>query len=110
MTNAPIHLFSKLADMEQNENLTAYGEEHGAQEPYMVALILYVNSESIILGIDINLNVTPDINVVGDDGYDSSDPSDQEDNSDPEVDDISDDIDDKDVNVDGNINASSVEN
>ncbi|KAK8346341.1 hypothetical protein V6Z12_A07G207600 [Gossypium hirsutum] len=116
--NAPIHLFAKLADMKQNEDLTAYGEEYGAQEPCMVAPISYVDSESTIRGIDINLNVTPNIDVVGDDGYDSSDPCDQEvdSDSDPNVDKVPDDIDDKDVNDDedvngdGNINASSVEN
>ncbi|PPS10367.1 hypothetical protein GOBAR_AA10294 [Gossypium barbadense] len=38
--NAPIHLFTnKLAGMEQNEDLTAYGEEHGAQEQCMAAPI-----------------------------------------------------------------------
>ncbi|PPD92591.1 hypothetical protein GOBAR_DD10474 [Gossypium barbadense] len=75
--NAPIHLFAKLASVEPNEDLTAYGEEHGAQEPCTVAPISYVASESTINGIDIDLNVTPDIDVVGDDGYDSSDPCDQ---------------------------------
>ncbi|PPS09299.1 hypothetical protein GOBAR_AA11347 [Gossypium barbadense] len=98
--NAPIHLFAELAGMEQNEDLTAYGEEHGAQEPCVVALISYVDSESTIHGIGIDLNVTPDIDVVGDNGYDSSDPCDLEvdSNSDPDVDDVPDDIDDEDVN------------
>ncbi|PPR93259.1 hypothetical protein GOBAR_AA27409 [Gossypium barbadense] len=69
--NALIHSFAELAGMEKNENLTAYDEEQESQEPCMVA-------PSTIRGIDIDLNVTPDINVVGDDGYDSSDPCDQE--------------------------------
>ncbi|KAK5833485.1 hypothetical protein PVK06_017325 [Gossypium arboreum] len=110
--NAPIHLFAELAGMEENENLTAYGEEHRAQEPCMVAPRSYVDSESTIGGIDIDLNVTPDMDVVGDDGYDSSDPCYQEvdSDSDPDVDDVPDDIDDEDVNDDRNINASSVGN
>ncbi|PPS06607.1 hypothetical protein GOBAR_AA14040 [Gossypium barbadense] len=88
--NAPIHLFAELASLEQNENFTAYGEEHGAKEPCMVAPISHVGSESTIRRIDINLNVTSDIYVVGDDGYDSSDPCDQEVDSDgyPNVDEI----------------------
>ncbi|PPS20395.1 hypothetical protein GOBAR_AA00174 [Gossypium barbadense] len=110
--NTPIHLFVELAGMEQNEDLTAYGEEHAAQEPCMVAPISYVDSESTIRGIDVDLNVTPDIDVVGDDGYDSSDPYHQEvdSGSDLDVDNVPDDIDDEDVNDDGNINASSIGN
>ncbi|PPD74553.1 hypothetical protein GOBAR_DD28516 [Gossypium barbadense] len=57
--NAPIHLFAKLAGMEQNEDVNAYGEEHRAQEPWMVASISYVDSESTIGGIGIDLNITP---------------------------------------------------
>ncbi|PPS19239.1 hypothetical protein GOBAR_AA01302 [Gossypium barbadense] len=107
--NAPIHLFAELASIEQNEDLTAYGEEHTAQELCVVAPISYVDSESTICGINIDLNVTLDIDVVGDDGYNSSDHSDEEvdSDSDPDVDDVPDDIDDEDVNDDGNINASS---
>ncbi|PPD85646.1 hypothetical protein GOBAR_DD17416 [Gossypium barbadense] len=78
----------------------------------MVAPISYVNSESTIDEIGIDLNITPDIDVVGDDGYDGSDHCDQEvdSDSDPDVDDVPDNIDDEDVNNDGNINASSVGN
>ncbi|PPS07025.1 hypothetical protein GOBAR_AA13624 [Gossypium barbadense] len=110
--NAPIHLFAELAGTEENEDLTAYGEEHRAQEPCMAAPISYVDSESTLRGIDIDFNVTPDMDVVGDDGYDSSDPCYQEvdSDSDPDVDDVPDDIDDEDVNDDGNINVSSVGN
>ncbi|XP_040962794.1 uncharacterized protein [Gossypium hirsutum] len=110
--NAPIHLFAELANMEQNEDANAYGEEHGAQEPCMVTPISYVDSESTIGGISINLNITYDIDVVGDDGYDGSDHCDQEvdSNNDLDVDDIPNDIDDEDVNNDRNINASSVGN
>ncbi|KAH1083204.1 hypothetical protein J1N35_022965 [Gossypium stocksii] len=110
--NAPIHLFVELASLEQNKDLTAYGEEHGAQEPCMVAPILYIDNESTIRRIDINFKVTLDIDVVGDDGYDSIDLCDQEvdSDSDPDVDEVSDDIDDEDMNDDGNINASSVRN
>ncbi|KAH1128736.1 hypothetical protein J1N35_000114 [Gossypium stocksii] len=100
--NAPIHLFVELAGMEQNENINAYSEEHRAQEPCMVALISYVDSESTIRRINIDLNITPDIDVVGDDGYDSSDHCDQEvdSESDPDVDDVPDEVDDEDVNDD----------
>ncbi|PPS12863.1 hypothetical protein GOBAR_AA07771 [Gossypium barbadense] len=110
--NSPIHLFAELAGMEQNEDLTAYGEEHATEEPRVVAPISYVDSESTIRGIDIDLNLTPDIDVVGDDGYDNSDHCDEEvdSDSDPDVDDVLYDIDDEDVNDDGNINASSVGN
>ncbi|PPD83959.1 hypothetical protein GOBAR_DD19112 [Gossypium barbadense] len=110
--NAPIHLFVELAGIEQNEDVNAYSEEHGAQEPCMVAPISYVDNESTIGGIGIDLNITPDIDVVGDDGFDSSDHCDQEVNSDsdPDADDVPNDIDDEDVNNDGNINASSVGN
>ncbi|PPS02052.1 hypothetical protein GOBAR_AA18616 [Gossypium barbadense] len=110
--NAPIHLFAELAGMEQNDDLNAYDEEHGAQEPCMVAPISYVDSESTIRGSDVDLNVTPDIDVVGDNGFDSSDPCDQEVDSDtdPDVDDVPDDIDDEDMNDDGSINALSVRN
>ncbi|PPS12995.1 hypothetical protein GOBAR_AA07636 [Gossypium barbadense] len=94
--NVPIHLFAELAGMEENEELTAYGEEHRAQEPCMVAPISYVDSELTIHGIDIDLNVTPDMDV--------------DSNSDPDMDDVSEDIDDEDVNDDGNINESSVRN
>ncbi|PPR84189.1 hypothetical protein GOBAR_AA36524 [Gossypium barbadense] len=47
---------SELAGMEQNEDLTTYDEEHGAQEPYVVAPISYVDSELTIRGIDMNDN------------------------------------------------------
>ncbi|PPD68647.1 hypothetical protein GOBAR_DD34477 [Gossypium barbadense] len=108
--NALIHLFAELAGMEQNEDVNAHGEEHGAQKPWMVAPISYIDSESTIGGIGIDLNITPDIDVVGDDGYDGSDHCGEEigSDSDPDVDDVPDDIDDEDVNNDGNIYASSV--
>ncbi|PPD78788.1 hypothetical protein GOBAR_DD24289 [Gossypium barbadense] len=110
--NAPIHIFAELTGMEQNEDVNAYGEEHGAQESCMVASISYVDSELTIGGIGIDLNITPDIDVVGDDGYDGSNHYDQEVNSDsdPDVDDVPNDIDNEDVNNDGNINAFSVGN
>ncbi|PPD67555.1 hypothetical protein GOBAR_DD35572 [Gossypium barbadense] len=110
--NTPIQLFVELAGVEPTEDLTASGEEHGAEELCMVAPISYVDSESTIRGIDIDLNVAPDIDVVGDDGYDSSDLCDQEvdSDSDPNVDEVLDDIDNEGMNDDGNINASSVGN
>ncbi|PPD74061.1 hypothetical protein GOBAR_DD29014 [Gossypium barbadense] len=52
--NALIHLFAELADMEQNKDVNASDEEYGAQEPWMVAPISYVDSESTMGGIDIN--------------------------------------------------------
>ncbi|PPD67495.1 hypothetical protein GOBAR_DD35625 [Gossypium barbadense] len=66
----------------------------------------------LFVEIDIDLNIAPDIDVVGDDGYDSSDHCDYvvNNDSDLDVDEVSNDIDDEDVNGDGNINASSVGN
>ncbi|PPR88022.1 hypothetical protein GOBAR_AA32669 [Gossypium barbadense] len=74
--------------------------------------ISYVDSESTIRRINIDLNIAPDINVVGDDGYNSSEPCDQEvdSDSDPYVDEVPNDIGDEDVNDNGNINASSIRN
>ncbi|PPD82898.1 hypothetical protein GOBAR_DD20157 [Gossypium barbadense] len=105
--NVLILLFAELAGVETTEDFTAFGEEHGAEESCMVAPISYVDSESTIRRIDIYLNVAPDINVVGDDRYDSSDPCDQEvdSDSDPDMDEVPDDIEDECVNDDGNINA-----
>ncbi|PPD91056.1 hypothetical protein GOBAR_DD12007 [Gossypium barbadense] len=98
--------------VEPTKDLTALGKEHGAQEPCMVAPISLVNSESTIRRIDIDLNVAPDIDVIGDDGYDSSDPYDHEvdSDSDSDVDEVPDNTKDEDVNDDGNINASSIRN
>ena len=78
----------------------------------MVVSISYVDSQSTIHEIDIDLNAAPETDVVGDDGYDSSDPYDQEVDSDSDlaVDEVLDDIDDEDVNDYRNINTSSVEN
>ncbi|PPD84680.1 hypothetical protein GOBAR_DD18368 [Gossypium barbadense] len=81
--NAPIHLFVELVGMEQNEDVTASDEEDGAEEPWMVAPISYVDS--------------------GGDHWDEEVDSD----GDPDVDDVPDDIDDKDLNNDEGINASS---
>ncbi|PPD74950.1 hypothetical protein GOBAR_DD28125 [Gossypium barbadense] len=108
--NTPIHLFAELVGMQQNEDVNASGEEHGAQEPWMVAPISYVDSETIMGGIGIDLNITPNIDVVGGEEECGSGHWDEEadSDSDPDVDDVPDDIDDKDVNNDGNINASSV--
>ncbi|KAL1135786.1 hypothetical protein V6Z11_A12G195700 [Gossypium hirsutum] len=109
---APIQLFAELVGMEPTKNLTTLGEEHGAQEPCMLAPISYVDSESTIRGIDIDFNVASDIDMVGDDGYNSSDPCDHkvDSDSDADVDEVPDDIDGEDVNDDENINASSVRN
>ncbi|PPD90459.1 hypothetical protein GOBAR_DD12603 [Gossypium barbadense] len=106
--NAPIQLFAKLAGVEPTEDPTPLGEEHEAQEPCMVVPIPYVDSQSTIHGIDIDLNAAPETNVVGDDIYRSSDPYDHEvdSDSDPDVDEIPNDIDDEGVSDNENVNAS----
>ncbi|PPD95061.1 hypothetical protein GOBAR_DD07901 [Gossypium barbadense] len=63
--NAPIHLFVELVGMEQNEDVNASDEEDGAEEPRMVAPISYVDSESTMGGMGIDLNITPDVDMVG---------------------------------------------
>ncbi|PPD72415.1 hypothetical protein GOBAR_DD30680 [Gossypium barbadense] len=110
--NAPIHLFAELVGMEQN----ASDEEDGAEEPRMVAPISYVDSESTMGGISIDLNITADVDMVGGeeegageeegggDNWDEEVDSD----ADPDVDYVPDDIDAEDVNNDEGINASSV--
>ncbi|PPR99869.1 hypothetical protein GOBAR_AA20800 [Gossypium barbadense] len=66
----------------------------------------------IQLFVELAVSVAPDIDVVGDDGYNSSDPCDQEvdSDSDLDMDEVPDYIDDEDVNDDRNITASSVGN
>ncbi|PPS04502.1 hypothetical protein GOBAR_AA16158 [Gossypium barbadense] len=104
-------LFAELTGVEPIEDPTPLGEEDGAQEPCMVVSILYIDSQSTIHGIDIDLNATPKT-VVGDDVYHSSDLSNHEvdSDSDPNMDEVLDDIDNDGVNEDGNVNASSVGN
>ncbi|PPS05481.1 hypothetical protein GOBAR_AA15162 [Gossypium barbadense] len=110
--NAPIQLFAELAGVEPTEDPTPLDEEHGAQESCMVVPISYVDSQSTIRGIDIDLSVVPETDVVGDNVYHSSDPSDHEVNSDIDldVDELPDDIDDESMNDDEKFNASSVGN
>ncbi|PPR80995.1 hypothetical protein GOBAR_AA39721 [Gossypium barbadense] len=110
--NAPIQLFAELAGVEPIEDPTPLGEKHGAQESCMMVLISYVDSQSTIHEINIDLNATPETDVVGDDVYHSSDPSYHEvdSDSDPDVDEVLDDIDNEGVNEDGNVNVSSVGN
>ncbi|PPD94292.1 hypothetical protein GOBAR_DD08664 [Gossypium barbadense] len=108
--NAPIHLFAELVGMKQNEDVNAFDEEDRAEEPWMVAPISYVDSESTMGGIGIDLNITPDVDMVGGEEEGAGEEEgggdhwDEEVNSDgdPDVDDVSDDIDDE------CINASSV--
>ncbi|PPS14908.1 hypothetical protein GOBAR_AA05685 [Gossypium barbadense] len=78
----------------------------------MAVLISYVDSQSTVLRSDIDLNAASETDVVGNDRCSSSDASNHEvdNDSDLDVDKILDDIDDKGVNDDGNVNASSVEN
>ncbi|PPS07589.1 hypothetical protein GOBAR_AA13061 [Gossypium barbadense] len=84
--NAPIQLFAKLTGVEPIEYPTLLGKEHGAQTLYMVVSITYVDSQSTIHGIDIDLNGAPKISVVGDDVYHNSDHSDHEVDSDSDLD------------------------
>ncbi|PPD81036.1 hypothetical protein GOBAR_DD22036 [Gossypium barbadense] len=104
----------ELVDGEDVETMVALycGNRSDQNAPCMVPPISYVDNQSIVRGIEIDLNVTLDIDVVGDDGYDSSDPCDHkvDSDSDPDVDEVPDDFDDEGVNDDGNINASSVQN
>ncbi|PPD99085.1 hypothetical protein GOBAR_DD03893 [Gossypium barbadense] len=110
--NASIQLLTELADVEPTKDLTPLGEEHGAQKPCMVVPISYVDSQLIVRGIDIDLNIAPDTDMVGDDKYDCSDPCDHEvdSDSDLDVDEVLDDIDVEGLNDDRNINVSSIGN
>ncbi|PPD76121.1 hypothetical protein GOBAR_DD26954 [Gossypium barbadense] len=110
--NAPILLFAELASVEATEDPTPLGEEDGVQELCMVAPVSYIDSQSTIHKIDIDLNVAPETGVIGDDVYYSSDPVDHEvdSESDPDVDEVPDGINDEGVNEDENVNASSVGN
>ncbi|PPR85233.1 hypothetical protein GOBAR_AA35461 [Gossypium barbadense] len=82
--NAPVQLLAELVDVERIEDLTPLGEEHGAQEPCLMT------------------------DAIGDDGCGSSDPFDHEvDSGNPNMDEVSDDIDNKAVNDNRNVNASS---
>ncbi|PPR89554.1 hypothetical protein GOBAR_AA31121 [Gossypium barbadense] len=78
----------------------------------MVVPISYVDSQSTIREINIDLNTALETDVVGDDVYHSSDPFDHkvDSDSDPDVNKVLDDIHDEVVNDDGNINESSVGN
>ncbi|KAL1092310.1 hypothetical protein V6Z11_D07G215600 [Gossypium hirsutum] len=82
----------------------------------MVALISYVDSESTMGGIGIDLNITPGVDMVGGEeegageeegGGDHWD-EEVDSNADLDLDDVPDDIDAEDVNNDEGINASSV--
>ncbi|KAL1078111.1 hypothetical protein V6Z11_D10G140000 [Gossypium hirsutum] len=82
----------------------------------MVAPISYVDSESTMGGIGIDLNITPDVDMVGGEEEGAGEEEgggdhwDEEVDSDADldVDDVPDDIDAEDVNNDEGINASSV--
>ncbi|PPS15619.1 hypothetical protein GOBAR_AA04960 [Gossypium barbadense] len=110
--NVLVQLFAELAGVELIEDPTSLGEEHGAQEQCMVVPISYIDNQSTVCEINIDLNVAPEADMVNDDVYNSSGTSDQEVDSDcdPGVDKVPDDIDDEGMNGYGNINASSVGN
>ncbi|PPD87645.1 hypothetical protein GOBAR_DD15414 [Gossypium barbadense] len=110
--NAPIQLFAELASVEATEDPTPLGEEDGVEAPCMVVPVSYVDSQSPIHGINIDINAVAETDVVGDDLYYSSDPVDYEvdSESDPDADEVPDDIDDEGVNEDRNVNAYSVGN
>ncbi|KAH1064354.1 hypothetical protein J1N35_029341 [Gossypium stocksii] len=101
-----------LADVEPIENPAPLGEEHGSQESCIVVLISYLNSQSTVHGINIDLSVALDTDTICDDGYNSSDPSDHEvdSDSDLDIDKVSNDIDDENTNGNRNVNASSTGN
>ncbi|PPR96802.1 hypothetical protein GOBAR_AA23865 [Gossypium barbadense] len=98
--NVPIQLFAELADVEPVEYPIPLGEEHGVQDSCMVVPIVYVDNQLIVCMIEIDLDATP------------ADPFDHEvaNHSGPDLDEVPDDIDEKDMNDDGNVNASSVGN
>ncbi|PPS11983.1 hypothetical protein GOBAR_AA08665 [Gossypium barbadense] len=110
--NTLIQLFAKLAGVGATKDPTLLSEEEGAQESCMVVSISCIDSQLTIQGIAIDLNATPETDVVSDDVYRSSDPSNHkvDNESDPDVDEVPYDIDDDDVNEDGNVNASSFGN
>ncbi|KAK5775117.1 hypothetical protein PVK06_042985 [Gossypium arboreum] len=110
--NAPIQLFVELVDVESAEDLTPLREKHGVQDPCIVVLISYVDSQSIVRGFGVDLNAAPETDADVDDGYDSSDPFDHkvDCDGDPNIDEVSDDIDDEGTNDDRNVNTSSVGN
>ncbi|PPD75715.1 hypothetical protein GOBAR_DD27363 [Gossypium barbadense] len=97
----------ELVDDEDVETMISLYYQNGSDKNAPIHLFAELAG-----GISIDLNITPDIDVVADDGYDGSDHCDQkvDSDSDPDVDDVPDDIHDEDVNNDGNINASSVGN
>ncbi|KAK5770642.1 hypothetical protein PVK06_046795 [Gossypium arboreum] len=77
----------ELVDDEDAETIVSlYCEEDGAQEPCMVVPISYVDSQSTIHRININLNAAPETDVVGDDVYYSNDSSNHEVDSDRDPD------------------------
>ncbi|PPD83596.1 hypothetical protein GOBAR_DD19462 [Gossypium barbadense] len=102
--NAPIQLFAELASVEATEDPTLLGEEDEVEAPCMVVPVSYIDSQSPIHGINIDLNAAAETDVVGDDVYYSSDPVDYEvdSESDPNADEVTNDIDDEGVNEDGN--------
>ncbi|PPR96285.1 hypothetical protein GOBAR_AA24379 [Gossypium barbadense] len=79
--NAPIQLFPELAGVEPTQDPTPLGEEHGAQELFMVVLISSGPSDHEV-----------------------------DSDNDPDVDEVPDDIDDEGMNDDGNVNVSSIGN
>ncbi|PPD85767.1 hypothetical protein GOBAR_DD17286 [Gossypium barbadense] len=64
--NAPIQLFTELAGVKATEDPNPLGED-GVQAPCMVVPLSYIDSQSTIHVINIDLNTAPETDVVGDD-------------------------------------------
>ncbi|KAH1091871.1 hypothetical protein J1N35_019128 [Gossypium stocksii] len=126
----PIQLFAELVDVESTEDSTPLGEKRGVQDLCMVVLKAYVDKQLTVYGIDIDLNAPPayenlnsgphlqihpvviETDADGDYVYGNNGSSDHNVKyySDLDQNEVPNDIDDKDTNDDGNVDASSIEN
>ncbi|KAH1047208.1 hypothetical protein J1N35_037992 [Gossypium stocksii] len=127
---ASIQLFIELADLESAKDYIPLGKEHGVQDLCTVVSMAYVDSRSIVHGINIDLNaafasknlnsgprlqihlMVLNIDADSDYGYDNNNPSNHkvEDYSDSNLDRVLDNIDDKDTDNDRNTNVYIVVN
>ncbi|PPD96172.1 hypothetical protein GOBAR_DD06806 [Gossypium barbadense] len=109
-----IQLFDELADVESTEDFTPLSKEHGVQDPCTEVSRVSVDRWSSIHEFDINLNAPPMFENLNLGPRLQIHPVvieiDADDYSDPDLDKVPDDIDDEDVNNDGNIYSSLVEN